>query len=31
MMNPILVKPKLEEIFRFRKEKLEKLFGVLKK
>jgi len=31
IMNPILVKPKLEEIFRFRKEKLEKLFGILKK
>ena len=29
IMNPILVKPKLEEIFRFRKEKLEKLFGIL--
>ena len=30
IMNPILVKPKLEEIFKFRKEKLEELFGILK-
>ena len=30
IMNPILVQPKLEEIFKFRKEKLEELFGILK-
>ena len=27
MMQPIMVKPKLEEIFSYRKEKLEQLFG----
>ena len=27
LVHPILVKPKLEEIFNFRKEKLEELFG----
>ncbi|KJD36138.1 cell division inhibitor [Tamlana sedimentorum] len=27
LAHPILVKPKLEEIFNYRKEKLEKLFG----
>ncbi|MCB4797441.1 SRPBCC family protein [Neotamlana laminarinivorans] len=27
LVHPILVKPKLEEIFNYRKEKLEKLFG----
>ena len=31
IMNPILVKPKLEEIFRFRKEKLEETFWSIKK
>jgi ligand-binding SRPBCC domain-containing protein len=28
LAHPILVKPKLEEIFNYRKEKLEQLFGV---
>ncbi|MDO1500355.1 SRPBCC family protein [Winogradskyella maritima] len=28
LVHPILVKPKLEEIFSYRKEKLEELFGV---
>jgi ligand-binding SRPBCC domain-containing protein len=27
MVNPILVRPKLEEIFKYRTEKLEELFG----
>jgi ligand-binding SRPBCC domain-containing protein len=31
MVHPILVKPKLEEIFDYRTKKLEELFGVYKK
>lgn len=31
LLHPILVKPKLEEIFNYRKEKLVQLFGELKK
>ena len=31
MIHPILVKPKLDEIFNYRTKKLEKLFGVYKK
>ncbi|MDB9960604.1 SRPBCC family protein [Oceanihabitans sp.] len=30
LMHPILVKPKLKEIFEYRKEKLETLFGIYK-
>ncbi|MFL1011513.1 SRPBCC family protein [Flavisericum labens] len=30
MAHPILVKPKLEEIFNYRKQKLEELFGLYK-
>jgi ligand-binding SRPBCC domain-containing protein len=30
LMHPILVKPKLNEIFEYRKEKLETLFGIYK-
>ncbi|ADY30989.1 MULTISPECIES: SRPBCC family protein [Cellulophaga] len=30
LIHPFLVKPKLEEIFEYRKEKLESLFGILK-
>lgn len=30
LVHPILVKPKLEEIFAYRKEKLEELYGVYK-
>ena len=28
LMQPLLIKPKLKEIFNYRKEKLEELFGV---
>ncbi|MFH4968099.1 SRPBCC family protein [Gaetbulibacter sp. M240] len=31
LAHPVVVKPKLEEIFSYRKEKLESLFGVYKK
>ncbi|TVZ09686.1 ligand-binding SRPBCC domain-containing protein [Cellulophaga sp. RHA_52] len=30
LIHPFVVKPKLEEIFEYRKEKLESLFGILK-
>jgi len=30
MINPILIQPKLTEIFNYRKEKLENLFGKYK-
>lgn len=30
LIHPFLVKPKLEEIFEYRKEKLESIFGILK-